>query len=72
MKSNLLCKKDFVSPQRVEKLQRNVYFFKSETSFFLKVTFSGKLHLSVTFGYISKFPLKLNELPWSEAPWTVV
>lgn len=46
--------------------------FKSETTFFLKVTFSGKLHLSVTFDYISKFPLKLNELPWSEAPWTVV
>lgn len=46
--------------------------FKSETMYLLKATFSGKLHLSVVSDYISKFPPKLNEMPWSEAPWTVV
>lgn len=36
--------------------------FKSETVYFLKATFSGKLHLSVTFDYIRKFPPKWNEI----------
>lgn len=69
----IYCVKRTLYLSREWRIYKGVYIsFKSETMYLLKATFAGKLHLSVTFGYISKFPPKLNEMPWSEAPWTVI
>lgn len=69
----IYCVKRTLYLSREWRIYKGVYIsFKSETMDLLKATFAGKLHLSVTFGYISKFPPKQNEMPWSEAPWTVI